>query len=151
MQDKAKPEMKKSDEPPKSRKIKIHETYIPSQERQTVENFTCFYCERKFKSKGVVRYHVSTHKICHEKHEERKKNHPNAKTCKEDQDLRDNFSYKCQYCQMGQPSEAALSTHITSFNDINSVSIFHNTLWTMHTPSKLALSFVHTKIVQYGF
>ena len=37
-----------------------------------------------------------------------------------------------------------------SFNDINSVSIFHNTLWTMHTPSKLALSFVHTKIVQYG-
>ena len=51
---------------------------------------------------------------------------------------------------MGQPSEAALSTHITSFNDINSVSIFHNTLWTMHTPSKLALSFVHTKIVQYG-
>ena len=97
-----------------------------------------------------MRYHVSTHKICHEKHEERKKNHPNAKTCKEDQDLRDNFSYKCQYCQMGQPSEAALATHITSFNDINSVSIFHNTLWTMHTPSKLALSFVHTKIVQYG-
>ena len=116
MQDKAKPEMKKSDEPPKSRKIKIHETYIPSQERQTVENFTCFYCERKFKSKGVVRYHVTTHKIFHDKHEERKKNHPGAKTCKEDQEFRDKLKYKCQYCQMGQKTKGLLATHISMYH-----------------------------------
>ena len=52
VQEKVKPEKKENDQPPKSRKIGIHETYIPSQERQTVENFTCFYCERKLKSKS---------------------------------------------------------------------------------------------------
>ena len=63
-----------------------------------------------------MRYHVSTHKICHDKHEERKKNHTGAKTCKEDQDLRDSFSFKCQYCQMGQPSKAVLATHISNYH-----------------------------------
>ena len=63
-----------------------------------------------------MRYHVSTHKICHDKHEERKKNHPGAKTCKEDQEFRDKLKYKCQYCQMGQKTKGLLATHISMYH-----------------------------------
>ena len=97
-------------------KHKVRHTYIPSHERTTKENFTCYYCNRKFKTKQVVRSHVNTNTICYDKHEERKKKHPGAKQIKEDQDLIDSYPIKCKYCNMGQPTKGALYTHVNYYH-----------------------------------
>ena len=93
----------------KSRKTPLK---IPIYHKKTVENFTCFYCERKFKSLDTVKWHVNTTKTCNTLHNIRKKEQPGAKTCKEEQERIDNLTIKCKKCGMGQPTKGALKSHV---------------------------------------
>ena len=97
-------------------KTKVRATYLPSHERTREENFTCYYCNIKYKSKQIVRQHVNNNTICYAKHEERKKRQPGAKQIKEDQDLIDSYPIKCKYCNMGQPTKGALYTHVNYYH-----------------------------------
>ena len=76
-----------------------------------MENYTCFYCERKYKSLATVKWHVNTTETCNTLHNIRKKEQPGAKSCKEEQERIDNLDIKCKLCGMGQPTKGALKTH----------------------------------------
>ena len=98
--------------PPKKRKhpprVKIS--------RQTFQNVTCIYCLRKYKNKNSINKHISTHKPCNEKHEEKKSRQPGCRACKEEQDVIDNYNLKCKYCNLGVKNPKQKENHVRRYH-----------------------------------
>ena len=74
--------------------------------KKTVGNFTCVYCNKKYKTREGVRNHVYTDNICNKIHKRKK-----LKYIKEDQDRKKSYEFVCEICQQRMPTKAAYYKH----------------------------------------
>ena len=75
------------------------------------DSVTCTYCGKKYANRKTIRAHVGKIGYCHNKHKELQ-----LKTCREDQDIVDKKTFKCQQCKTRFLNIPSLNSHCNKFN-----------------------------------
>jgi hypothetical protein len=82
--------------------------------KKTIENFTCNYCLKKYKTRASVKMHLQKDRVCRAIHKVKK-----FKPVKEDQDRNMAYKFVCKPCNKGMPTQGAYDKHISRYHQDN--------------------------------